>query len=117
MTRKRKRSEKRERRKKFKQERKRQLRIIENRAKDINYKLKKDDNGEKYFLTFQGIEIGQILGVSPPISLPQKFRKHRLNRQWFFVSVQKETPRRNFTLYPDFANLFCHTVETLKTLK
>ena len=99
---------------------------------------------KKYFLTLKGIEIGQILGVSPPLSLPQKFRKHCLNRRWLFVSVQKETPRRNFTLYPDFANLgssinsqlnrpfwfdsviyltdeleykFCHTLDTLKTLK
>ncbi len=42
-------------RKKGKEERKRQLRIIENSAKDIDYKLKKTKKGEKYFLTWQGI--------------------------------------------------------------
>ena len=71
---------------------------------DIDYKLSKTEKGEKYFLFWKGIKIGQILGDNPPLSIPQKFRQHCFNKQWIFISVRKETPLRNFTLYPGFTN-------------
>ena len=66
-------AKKRERRKKCKQERKRQLRIIENRAKDIDYKLKKTNKGEKYFLIWQGIEMGKFWETIHFFHFPKNF--------------------------------------------
>ena len=65
---------KRRRRKLNKQERRKQLKIIGNRAMNIDYKLFKTDKGDKNFSFWKGIKIGQILGDNPPLSFPQKFR-------------------------------------------
>ena len=59
------------------------LKIIENRVKYIDYKLKKTEKGKKHFLTRKWIEIYQIyqiFGDNPSFSIPQKFLQYCFNR-------------------------------------
>ena len=85
---------------------KRQWKIIENLAKDIDLKLKKIDK----FKSLKNMSYhirnkmqANFLGQSSSFT-SQKFQQIYFNRQWLFATDWKKTQLRNFTIYPGFAN-------------
>ena len=89
---------------KNKHQRKRELKVIYDRSKDIDFKIDKSKEGEKFFLFWKDKRIGEYTGNGLPQRAITKFRENLYKKSQIYVFVKKDTPLKDFTLYPELSH-------------
>lgn len=98
--------ERKRRHKKRIKQRKLELKIIDFRAKYMSSKLEKSERGEKFFIYWKNIKLGEYTGNGLPQQAIKPLQEHQYEKRLIFKLLRKETPLRNFTLYEGLSN-FC----------
>lgn len=78
--------------------------IIRYRALYMDTFLKETDKGQKYFLKWKNVELGEYIGSGLPQTVIENFKKDRYDFKNLNVLVKKFSPIKSITLYKGFSN-------------
>ena len=81
-----------EKKKEKKKQRNLEMKVIEQRALYTNAYLKKTQEGEKWWLKWKDIEVGEYTGAGNPQTIINKIREHDYKIKSLLVLLKKDTP-------------------------
>ena len=96
-----------EKRRKHKQrikQRKLELKIIEYRAKFLSDKLEKTERGDKFFIYWKNLKLGEYKGIGLPQTMIKPLQEHQFEKKLIFKLLRKATPLNKFPLYEGLTN-------------
>ena len=93
----------REKKEKLKQ-RKTEMKIIEHRAAYTEAFLKKNEKGEKWWVKWKDVELGEYIGTGNPQKTINKIRAHNFKLKLLYVLIKKDTLLNRLTMYDGLSN-------------
>jgi len=93
----------REKKEKLKQ-RKTEMKIIEHRAEYMEAFLKKNEKGEKWWVKWKDVELGEYIGEGNPQTTINKIRAHDFKLKSLYVLIKKDTSLNRLTVYDGLSN-------------
>ena len=80
-------------------QRKLELKIIEYRSKFLSDKLEKTEKGEKFFIYWKNLKLGEYTGTGLPRTMIKPLQEHQFEKKLIFKLLRRATSLNNFPLY------------------
>ena len=73
-------------------------------SKFLSDKLEKTEKGEKFFIYWKNLKLGEYTGTGLPRTMIKPLQEHQFEKKLIFKLLRRATPLNNFPLYEGLTN-------------